>query len=98
MAGDGQSSRRYRKLRGEFLEQCIEDDTACWLCGMSIDYKMPWPDDEAFELDHMYPRSTHPEHAEDPANFRASHRRCNNQRSNKMPVGGLGKLTRQWVK
>ncbi|HJX77284.1 HNH endonuclease [Glutamicibacter sp.] len=98
MAGDGQTSRRYRQLRKAFLDACSDKQAQCWLCSMPIDYTIPWPDDEAFELDHLYPRSTHPEHAEDPANFRASHRRCNNKRSNKMQVGGLGTLKRNWLK
>lgn len=98
MAGDGLTSRRYRQLRADFRDTCAEDQTPCWLCSMPIDYDIPWPDDEAFELDHLYPRSTHPQHAEDPANFRASHRACNNKRGNKMPTGGLGNLGRQWLK
>lgn len=99
MAGDGQTSRRYRKLRAEYRATCSNNDTPCWLCSMPIDYSITDPhDDEVFELDHLYPRSTHPQHAEDPANFRASHRACNNKRSNKMPVGGLGTLKRNWLK
>lgn len=98
MAGDGQTSRRYRQLRKTFRSQCEQANTQCWLCSQPIDYTIPWPDEQSFELDHLYPRSTHPQHAEDPANFRASHRACNNKRSNKMPVGGLGTLKRNWLK
>lgn len=86
------------KMRKQFRDQCEAAQAKCWLCGMEIDYRVEWPDDEAFELDHAYPVSTHPEHAEDWANFRASHKACNNKRGNKMPTGGLGKLSRRWVK
>lgn len=98
MAGDGQTSRRYRALRKAFRAKCEQENAPCWLCQMPIDYRIEWPNDDAFELDHLYPRSTHPEHAEDPANFRASHSACNNKRSNKMPTGGLGTLSRTWLK
>lgn len=96
-------SRRYRGERTKFLAACKERGTPCWLCGQAIDYTIPWKDphtgqinDDAFELDHLYPRSTHPELSEDPGNFRASHRSCNRERSNKMPRAGLGGLSRVW--
>lgn len=102
--GDGQTSRLYRKLRAIFRAQCAQTKAPCWLCGQPIDYNIPWRDphtghvnDDAFELDHLHPRSTHPEHAEDPGNFRPSHRACNRKRSNKMPSGGLGRISRNWV-
>ncbi|ALE05518.1 hypothetical protein AL755_08555 [Arthrobacter sp. ERGS1:01] len=98
MAGDGQTSRRYRQQRATFRTQCAEANEPCWLCSQAIDYRIKWPEEDAFELDHLYPRSTHPQHAEDPTNFRASHRLCNQKRSNKMPTGGLGTLSRQWLK
>ena len=65
---------------------------------MEIDYRVEWPDDEAFELDHLYHVSTHPEFAEDPAGFRASHRACNRKRGAKMHTGGLGATSRRWIK
>ena len=94
----GRSTRRYKKLRKEFHEHSANTNAPCWLCKQPIDYRVEWPEDDAFELDHLYPVSTHPEHAEDPANFRASHRLCNNKRSNKTPIGGLGNPSRKWVK
>ncbi|MFJ3030959.1 HNH endonuclease [Rothia terrae] len=103
--GDGQTSRLYRKHRIQFKAQCAASNAPCWLCNQPIDYSIPWKDplsgginDDAFELDHLYPRSTHPELAEDPGNYRPSHRSCNRKRSNKMPTGSLGNLTRQWIK
>lgn len=78
--GDGLTSRYYRKLRATFRAQCAEQSATCWLCGQPIDYSIPWKNedgtvnDDAFELDHLYPRSKYPEHAEDPGGFRPSHR------------------------
>ena len=85
-------TRRYRQLRARFLAECQASAVPCWLCAQPIDYTIPW-----FELDHLYPRSTHPELSEDYGNFRASHRSCNRERGNKMPRGGLGVPTRRWV-
>lgn len=97
------SSRRYRKLKATFRAKCQADCLPCWLCGQSIDYSIPHRDpitgvhnDDAFELDHLYPRSTHPELSEDPANFKPSHRACNYMRGNSMKVGKIGSLTRTW--
>lgn len=95
--GDGQTSRRYRLLRKQFRTEGQRDDARCWLCGCPIDWTLDWPDDQAWELDHLYPRSTHPQHAEDPANFRHSHRACNRTRSNGTPKTGTGTPTRNWL-
>jgi 5-methylcytosine-specific restriction endonuclease McrA len=79
--GDGQTSRYYRKARKQFLAQCAEDQRPCWLCGQPINYALPRQDpytgtvnDDAPEVDHIYPRSKYPELAEDPGGFRPSHR------------------------
>lgn len=52
--------------------------------------------DEAFELDHLHPVSTHPELVKDPANFRASHRECNRNRGNKKAINKIGIPSRRW--
>lgn len=98
-ATPGQGTRRYMKLRAIFLDECKEANAPCWLCGQLIDYRIPHNDPvtgavnrEAFELDHAYPRSTHPELAEDPSNFRPSHRACNLKRSDgkgDLPMGSV---------
>nr|DAJ39236.1 MAG TPA: restriction endonuclease [Caudoviricetes sp.] len=98
-ATPGQGTRRYMKLRAIFLDECKEANAPCWLCGQPIDYRIPHNDPvtgavnrEAFELDHAYPRSTHPELAEDPSNFRPSHRACNLKRSDgkgDLPMGSV---------
>lgn len=97
------SSRRYRKLKATFKADCQARGAVCWLCGQAIDYTIPHRDPDtgvfnadAFELDHMHPRSTHPDLAEDPANFRPAHRACNGKRGNKMPKQSIGRLSRQW--
>ena len=97
MSSPGNGTRRYLKMRREFFEQCKDADAACWWCGQPIDYTIPHSDPvtghvnpDAFELDHAYPRSTHPELAEDPSNFRPAHRSCNNKRSDgkgDLPLG-----------
>ena len=101
----GQTTRNYRRLRRIFLTQCEQANSPCWLCGQPIDYRIPWQDphtghvnNDAFELDHAYPRSLYPELAEDPGGFRPSHRACNRQRSNQMSIAGLGAPTRKWTR
>src|SRR5699024_1749125 len=94
----GRSTRRYKKHRKDFREHSANTNAPCWLCKQPIDYRIEWPDDDAIELDHLYPVSSHPAHPEDPANFRAYHRLCNLQRSNRMPTGRLGNPSRKWVK
>lgn len=100
MAGDGQTSRRWReKIRPQFRDQGVRDNEPCWLCGQPIDYTNTDPhDDNTWEPDHFYPRSTHPQFAEDTANLRHSHRGCNRTRGNKQhtEIHGLGTLTRNW--
>lgn len=94
------STRNMAKVKAAFKEQSAEQDARCWMCGMPIDYTAPWDDwknDSRFELDHYYPASTHPEHYEDPANFRPSHAGCNRERSNGAPQAGLGTLSRLWL-
>jgi len=99
MAGDGNSSRRWRtKIRPAFRAQGVEHEAPCWLCGQAIDYTITdIHDDGVWEPDHLYPRSTHPHLAEDPGNLRHSHRGCNRTRGNKLHVTGLGNLTRDWL-
>lgn len=78
---------------------CRLENRPCWICGMEIDYRISDPHDpEVFELDHMYPVKTHPEFAEDPAGFRASHRMCNNRRGIKMLQPRLNETSRSWLK
>ncbi len=100
MAGDGQTSRRWRTIiRPQFRAECAAQDLPCWLCGQGIDYGLADPyDDNVWEPDHMYPRSTHREFAEDPGNLRPSHRKCNRVRSNTKHTNlhGLGNQSKSW--
>lgn len=92
------NSRNMRKVTAEFFVQCRAADEPCWLCHMAIDYEVePNSTDQSFNRDHYYPASTHPEHYEDPANFRASHALCNRMRSNNAPRSPLGILSRDWT-
>jgi 5-methylcytosine-specific restriction endonuclease McrA len=89
-----------RLLRRVFREECEAADMPCWMCTRVIDYDAAHDDyanESRFQLDHFFPVSTHPDWAEDPANFRASHAGCNLERGNRAPRGGLGSLSREWV-
>jgi len=90
------SSRRYQLLREQFKQDCWAEDARCWLCPFPIDYSAGQYEEDAFELDHYYPVSTHPELAEDPSNFRASHRRCNQVRGNAPPVVEVDRTSEDW--
>ncbi|MFM1724040.1 HNH endonuclease [Rhodococcus sp. PAM 2766] len=92
----GRDTRRWRKLKVQFRARSAEANHPCWLCGQPIDYDLPRDHPEAFQPDHLHPVSTHPEHAEDPANLRPSHATCNKARGNRAPLFGLGRQTRQW--
>lgn len=98
------TSRRFKKLRAQFRLEGERTDARCWICRQPIDYNIPRIDPysgklnwEAWELDHLYPQSTHPELAEDPGNFRHSHSRCNNDRGNAAPQLRIRKPSRQWL-
>lgn len=99
----GRRTRRYRMLRAAFREQCamfINPDgtmgACCWLCGKPLDYSLPDDHPEGFNLDHAIPVSTHPELAEDPANFRSSHKDCNERRGDRAPFIELGTPSEDW--
>lgn len=100
MAGDGQTSRRWRtKIRPQFRQQGATNNEPCWICNQPINYTLTdTTDDNTWEPDHFYPRSTHPQHAEDITNLRHSHRGCNRKRSNKKhtDMHTLGTPTRNW--
>lgn len=93
----GRSTRRYKRLKAEFRAGCERVSAPCWLCGMVIDYAAKVGEPDAFNLDHMLPVHTHPELAEDPANFRPSHENCNKSKGTKDARGiGLGQRSRDW--
>lgn len=93
----GRSTRRYKTLRRIFRAQCADEEQPCWLCGKPIDYSLPdneHPD--AFNLDHAYTVDDRPDLAEDPANFRAAHKDCNERRGNNDPFIQIGSPSEDW--
>lgn len=91
------STRRMKETRRAFKAECREANAPCWLCGQAdVDFETQGEDD-SFELDHFYPVSTHPQFADDPANYKCSHRLCNIQRGNKSPDAGLGTTSEEWL-
>lgn len=69
----------------------------CWLCNQPISFDVldPYADDR-FEVDHVWPVSTHPEYADDPNNLRPSHRGCNRERGADMEAVHLGWTSIDW--
>ncbi len=101
------SGERYVKFRALVRRDHATRGLACWICQMPIDYNLPHLDDmgylveNSWELDHYYPRSTHPELQLDPGNARPSHARCNRHRSDTPPElvvaqQSLGQQSRRW--
>lgn len=94
----GRSTRAWKKLRARLRAEAqarfdAGEEIVCWLCSLSIDMDLPEGNPDCWSPDHLYPVSTHPELAEDPANIRDSHSRCNDARGNKTPTNDLGVLS-----
>jgi 5-methylcytosine-specific restriction endonuclease McrA len=70
----------------------------CYICGQPIDYDAGPLDPHAFQLDHILPRSTHPDLEHDPSNHGASHRACNRAKSDG-PINGTKTVptSRSWL-
>lgn len=51
---------------------------ACYICGLPIDYDLPWLDPGAFEAEHVIPLSKGG--PDTLANKRPAHRRCNSKK------------------
>lgn len=87
------SGPRWRKLKANVRarhEPCIR-------CGQAIDYTLTWPDPGSFSVDHYpYPYATHAHLAEDPANLRAAHLRCNQSAGDGGPTPALGASSELW--
>ena len=94
---EGRWSTKYRRERKRFRALCEKAGVPCHLCGQEIDYSLEdGRDEHSFECDHFYPVETHPELAEDPANFRASHKSCNGSRGSKDVKPVLGVPSEAW--
>jgi 5-methylcytosine-specific restriction endonuclease McrA len=92
----GRSTRRYKTTRNTYRQQCAQTNEPCWLCGRTIDYTLQHPHPDSFNLDHAYPLDQRPDLAEDPANYRPSHKDCNEQRGNNEPHIQLGTPSEKW--
>lgn len=68
----------------------------CVICLQRIDYNLPWDDAEAFTVEHIKPRSTHPHLEFEPSNCAPAHASCNKARGNSEVVYGLGELSEEW--
>ncbi len=93
-------SRRYKKLKAQFRQDCEDQQLPCWIadCLMPIDYNLRSPHPDSFSVDHALPVSERPDLAEDPENFRPSHLDCNKRRGTKDPntVTDIGAPSEQW--
>lgn len=65
----------------------------CFICGMTIDYSLPHDDPDAFTVEHIHPRSTHPHLENDPGNCVPSHAKCNKSRGNRPYQPSIGSLS-----
>lgn len=92
----GRSTRRYKSLRAEFKRKCSANDSPCWLCGRPIDYTLPSNHPDGFNLDHAIPKAERNDLAEDPANFRPSHKVCNERRGAGAPKIDIGAPSETW--
>lgn len=80
----GLSSRRWREvIRPMCFERDRSRNAVCHICKQPIDYYAAPQTPDAWEPDHIKPRSKYPELAEDPANIAPSHCSCNRSRGNK---------------
>ena len=93
MAWDDRATKIRRR---EFRAEHEAMQSVCWLCRQPIDYTAPPQSANAFEPDHVLPRSTHPELEDDPSNWRPSHASCNRSRKDGAPAPDLGSLSEQW--
>lgn len=91
MSGVGGCKRNVRKGNGHKYRTSVarlrSEGRGCWICRVfgrpdGIDYTLPPHDPGAFEVDHLVPCSEGGS-LYDPANLDATHRVCNEWRSNK---------------
>lgn len=68
----------------------------CFICGQPIDYTLPHDDPDAFTVEHIHPRSSHPHLVNDPGNCVPAHARCNKARGDKAYAPSLGSLSSDW--
>lgn len=96
MVADQWDHRVGKELRRQHQQQYAAANAKCWLCGQPIDYTRPAHHPDALDIDHVHPRSTHPELSLDPANLRPSHVSCNRSKREGLPAPALGSLSEAW--
>lgn len=90
----GRSTRRFRQLSEHLRAQRLP----CWICGQAIDYTIErgMNDPNEFTVDHALSRKGHLDMAEDPANLKPAHRRCNSSKGTGQERTNLGAPSRAW--
>ena len=68
----------------------------CWLCSEDIDYRPKYPHPRSWSLDHAVTVKDNPSLMLDPANFRSSHKECNEVRGTDEPALDLGHPAEVW--
>ncbi|WP_406709351.1 HNH endonuclease [Trueperella pyogenes] len=82
----------WQKLRNAYKQH----QRPCAICGQPIDYSAPPNTPQAFELDHIIPKSKRPDLALDPGNLQPTHSICNRRKNNKTQPLSLGNPSKQW--
>lgn len=86
----------HQKAAAQYKAQCRRLDAHCWLCSQPIDYDADRDDPNSFQQDHVVAVTKAPHLAQDPANWRPSHRSCNGSKNAGPPKPMLGTTTRAW--
>lgn len=91
---------RWQKLKAQAIRRDMARDARCWICGGRIDYQAMPGTPDAYEPDHIKPRSKHPELTYDITNIAPSHCSCNRSRKDKSQQEtmemGVGTPSRDW--
>ena len=73
----------WRRVRKQCFDRDLRNNAPCHICGQEIDYTAKHGSHDAWEPDHVIPRSKRPDLIYDMANIKASHASCNRSRGNK---------------
>lgn len=90
------STRRSTALRDKHRRTIAADEPPCHICRQPIDYALPYMDPGEFVVDHIVPFARGGSDTID--NKRASHRACNQAKSDRMPdhQPRIFQTTRDW--
>ena len=86
-------SAAWDRLRTAHKKQSQAAGARCAHCNQPINYQGRKGDPDAYEPDHIKPRSTHPHLALEITNLQPSHSSCNHRRQDK----AMGEPTTAWV-